>query len=160
MISSSHQMTNWRLRLGLGWRANSETLAVCRMKDKPVEGFSQRELLSVVSSLFDPLGLFSPFTIRIRKILKKLWKQDGVDWDRIIPEDIAEEYESRRKELVQFKDIEIPRNYFDFVTKQTDLHVLADASLEDLCVVAYFCASGADESKSLSFFCWQTRVAP
>ena len=33
-----------------------------------------------------------------------------MNWDKLEPEDIAEEYESWRKELVQIKDIEIPRN--------------------------------------------------
>ena len=58
--------------LGLSWRTNSDTLAKCQMNDRPVEGFSQRDFLSVVFSLFDPLGLLSPDTIRLRKILKKM----------------------------------------------------------------------------------------
>ena len=40
-----------------------------------------------------------------------------MDWVRIITEDFTEEYESWRKELVQIKVIEIPRNDFNFVTK-------------------------------------------
>ena len=146
--------------VSLGCRTDSDTLAVCRIKDKPIEGFSQGDLLSVVSSLFDPLGFLSPPDSSNQKFVKKLWRQDGADWDRIIPEDTAEEHESWRKKLLQIKIIEITRNYFNFVLKQTDLHVFADASLEGLCVIAYFCASGTDENKSLSFVVGKTRVAP
>ena len=45
---------------------------------------------------------------------EKLWKQDGVDCDRIISEDNAEEFESWRIELVHIKDTEIPSNNFIF----------------------------------------------
>ena len=65
--------------LVLSWWTDSDTLAVCQMNDRPVEGFTQRDFLSVVFSLFDPLGLLSPYTIRIRKILKQKWKPYGVD---------------------------------------------------------------------------------
>ena len=75
------------------------------MKDKPVEGFSQRDLLSVVFSLSDPLGLMSPFTIRIRNVLNNFWKSESVERDKTIAEKIAEEYESWRKELTQIKTL-------------------------------------------------------
>ena len=67
------------LVLGLSWRADSDTLSVCRMNDRPAEGFSQRDFLSEVFSLFDPLGLLSPYAIRIGSFFKKQWKQYGVD---------------------------------------------------------------------------------
>ena len=71
--------------LALGWRTDSDILAVCGIKDKSVERFSRVDLLSMVSSLFDPSGLFSFFTLRTEKYLERIWKQDGVDWDKISP---------------------------------------------------------------------------
>ena len=57
--------------VSLGCRTDSDTLAVCRIKDKPIEGFSQGDLLSVVSSLFDPLGFLSPPDSSNQKFVKK-----------------------------------------------------------------------------------------
>ena len=52
-----------------------------------------------------------------------------------------------------------PKNILQFRTKLTN-PLVADASLEGLCVVAYFCASGGDEIKGLSFVVVKTRVSP
>ena len=42
---------------------------------------TKRELLQVVASIFDPLGLISPFALRGKIILQDLWKQ-RYDWDQ------------------------------------------------------------------------------
>ena len=38
---------------------------------------TQRIVLSQVSSVFDPLGLFSPFTVRLRLLLKGIGRNMG-----------------------------------------------------------------------------------
>ena len=38
---------------------------------------TQRVVLSQVPSVFDPLGLFSPFKVRMRLLLKRIWKKHG-----------------------------------------------------------------------------------
>ena len=78
------------------------------MRDRPVEGFSTRDLLNAVSSQIDSLGLFSNFVIRIRNVLKKFGKSEGIKWNKTVLEKIGEEYESWRKELRQIKNVEIP----------------------------------------------------
>ena len=42
---------------------------------------TQRTILSFVSSVFDPLGLLAPFTMRVRILLKSIWIQYGQRWD-------------------------------------------------------------------------------
>ena len=57
--------------LGPQWNVKSDSLEICRVmgKEVPVK-VTQRVVLSKVSSVFDPLGLFSPFTVRMRLLLK------------------------------------------------------------------------------------------
>ena len=64
--------------LGLQWNVESDSLEICRGtgKEVPVK-ITQRIVLSHVSSVFDPLGLFSPFTVRMRLLLKGIWKKHG-----------------------------------------------------------------------------------
>lgn len=45
---------------------------------------TKREMLSLVMSLFDPLGLVAPFAITGRLILREVWKLD-CEWDDKIP---------------------------------------------------------------------------
>ena len=41
---------------------------------------TKRMVLSLINSIFDPLGLLTPFTVTAKLLLKELWKQD-LDWD-------------------------------------------------------------------------------
>ena len=57
--------------LVLHCNVNADNLKVCRgmQKEIPVK-ISQRAVLSHVSDVFDPQGIMSPFTIRMRLLLK------------------------------------------------------------------------------------------
>ena len=100
------------------------------MQDKPVERFSQVDLLSVASLLFDPLGLLSTLTIQTRNVLKNLRKSEDFECDKNNQENNAEEFESWRKGLAKIKNIAISRSYFSFIPSEIDLNVCTDVSLE------------------------------
>ena len=52
--------------------------------------FTKRKVLSLISSLFDPLGWLSPLIIRGRIFLQALWKSK-VGWDQELPEQLISE---------------------------------------------------------------------
>ena len=62
--------------LGLQWNVDEDNLEVCRgmQKEIPVK-ITQRAVLSHVSAVFDPLGIVSTFTIRMRLLLKSIWRR-------------------------------------------------------------------------------------
>ena len=71
--------------LGLDWNNENDTLKVCRgMRFEPECRWTQRKVLSVVSSVFDPLGFLVPFAIRGRIILKGMWQTKGQQWVSIL----------------------------------------------------------------------------
>ena len=43
---------------------------------------TQRIVLSFVLAVFDTLGICSPFTIRMRFLLKSIWAAMGQAWDK------------------------------------------------------------------------------
>ena len=53
---------------------------------------TQRGMLSILSSIFDPLGLISPFVLKGRKILQQLCEKN-VKWDEPVDEPAAESLE-------------------------------------------------------------------
>ena len=55
---------------------------------------SQRTVLSFVSSVFDPVGLVAPYTVRVRLLLKDNWKISRQNWDDELPEDIKDKLSS------------------------------------------------------------------
>ena len=60
--------------LGRNWNVDTDSPIVCRGTEQEVPAkITQRIVLSVVSAVFDPLGICSPFTIRMRFLLKSIW---------------------------------------------------------------------------------------
>ncbi|XP_066934408.1 uncharacterized protein [Clytia hemisphaerica] len=73
--------------LGVSWNLSDDVFKfdLTEAKQKPL---TRRGMLSMISSIYDPLGLISPFILKGRLILQTLCKmQHG--WDDQIPEDIA-----------------------------------------------------------------------
>ena len=69
--------------LGVYWDAQSDTF-----KFKALQAYkpsTKRGVLSVVSSLFDPLGFLSPFVFTAKNLLQELWRQK-LSRDQEIPE--------------------------------------------------------------------------
>ena len=68
--------------LGLQWTIIDDSLQVCRGTSEEVETtITQRKILSLVSSVFDPLGLFAQFSFQMRRLLKSIWAKNGQHWD-------------------------------------------------------------------------------
>ncbi|XP_059046964.1 uncharacterized protein LOC131842451 [Achroia grisella] len=77
--------------LGLNWDTISDmflfTIQIKNNDDK----ITKRNVLSLTSQVFDPLGLLGPCTVRAKLIIQQLWKiQCG--WDDEIPEAIKKEF--------------------------------------------------------------------
>ena len=76
--------------LGLEWDPRLDQLQVVASKKLINEAswkFSKHNALTLISSLFNPLGLLSPLSIRGRIFMQSLWKAK-VKWD----ESFSEEY--------------------------------------------------------------------
>ena len=64
--------------LGLKWDHVQDTLVASRGVDRPLDkAITQRTLLSFVSSVFDPIGLVAPYTVKARLLLKDIWRTSG-----------------------------------------------------------------------------------
>ena len=56
---------------GLQWAIIDDSLKECRGTNKEVEApITHRKILSLVSSVFDPIGLLAPFSVLMRRLLK------------------------------------------------------------------------------------------
>ena len=61
--------------LGFKWDHNNDTLVVSRGTNSTItKSFTQRLVLSLVSKVYDPIGLVAPFTVGARLILKDIWR--------------------------------------------------------------------------------------
>ena len=63
---------------GLVWDRNKDQL--CIKADFGGHPFTRRGLLSVLASIYDPLGLIAPYMLPAKLLLQRLANQ-GLDWD-------------------------------------------------------------------------------
>ena len=59
--------------LRLQWTVADDSLQVCRGTNRAVENpITQKKILSLVSSVFDHLELFAPFSVHMRRVVKSI----------------------------------------------------------------------------------------
>ena len=72
------------------------------------ELLTKRLVLQQVMSIYDPLGLVSPFTLLGKILLRESWKL-GLDWDDALPSQLHTRWSEFFKALFQLEDIQYPR---------------------------------------------------
>ena len=113
-------------------------------------------MLSFVASVFDPLGLFAPFTMRTRILLNTIWAQK---WNDKMEQKDEIKFLDWVTELAELKTMPLKRGYSDKSYKKIDLHIFSDASKESMCIVAYLRVE-SDDGVELSFVIGKCRIAP
>ena len=99
--------------LGLKWDHNNDTLVVSRGTNSTItKSLTERLVLSLVSKVYDPIGLVAPFTVGARLILKDIWRVNGQSWDDELPKDTVDRFLAWCVELPRLAEITIPRSYF------------------------------------------------
>jgi hypothetical protein len=74
-----------------------------------VEANTKHQILSAVSTLYDPLGFLSPIVLSAKRILQELWLV-GVDWDQSIPDSIMQQWNRWTATLNTLKDFKVLRD--------------------------------------------------
>lgn len=124
--------------------------------------YTRRGVLSMVNSLFDPLGFLAPVTIQGRLLLRQLSAQAS-DWDSPLPEEMHEKWTEWRASLSHLSSIHVPRTYSSSSPSETqsiELCVFSDASVKAIAAVAYLRVTSADGSVELGFIMGKARLAP
>lgn len=123
--------------LGLKWNAENDYFYFNSVNtDKPQ---TKRGVLSIVSSLYDPLGFLSPFVLLAKIIIQELWRTK-YDWDETIQEPYVSQWNNWLDMLERLKNISIPRCYKHPLTTSvtsTQLHFFSDASKQGLAACCY-----------------------
>ena len=120
--------------LGIIWDENSDTLNF-DLKEIIETACSniptKRNILSILSSFYDPLGLIQPIIISLKILFQDICKRK-VDWDTEIPDDLKETWFSLISSLKHANTIEIKRPYTTATVNdpvvEYELHGFSDAS--------------------------------
>ena len=134
--------------LGIIWDANTDNFKFKskfakieeffeQQKVTDFEGWTKSLILRFSATVYDPLGLISPFTVRSRKILQRLW-QEKLSWVDLIPASYETQWTTWLNELLNdAQKLEIPRSFYFGKSKTVSLHVFVDASTEAYAAAVY-----------------------
>lgn len=145
--------------LGLSWNPLRDSFSFNFQLSNPME-VTKRSVLSVISRIFDPLGLIAPVVISAKIFLQQLWIRK-LEWDSPFPDDLKEWWNEYYYSLKHLSNISIPR-----WTNQSpedlsiELHGFSDASSRAYAAVVYLRVLNSMDQFNVSLLISKTKVAP
>ena len=94
--------------LGLQWNSTEDVFIVSTVPVSPDYLVTKRNVLKMVATVFDPLGLVSPFIVEAKLLLQELWSR-GYDWDEEVQDEVANPIHNWFSQLQLLKDVKVPR---------------------------------------------------
>ena len=145
--------------LGVLWDAVNDVFTFCIQPPDPEMKLTKRNVLSTIATIFDPLQLLTPFTIRAKVLMQEIWKA-GVGWDDILPDDLINKWSKWCSELHQLSNVAVPRSLRLPNPIQACLHVFSDASKQAYGAVAYLVCRYPDDTSTSRIVVSKSRVSP
>lgn len=153
--------------LGMYWESNNDVLQYKFMFSRLRRDVfhtevapTKREVLQVLMSIFDPLGLVSHYTIGLKILLQDIWRS-GIKWDDEINTELSVKWHLWLSNLPKISSITIPRCYSKLLkmTSEIQLHTFVDAGENAYAAVCYFRVKYNDDSE-VSIVAAKSKVTP
>ena len=148
--------------LGVSWNIDDDTLGFL-IKLKQCSP-TRRHILSIISTIFDPLGIVSPYILPARIILQDLCCRQ-IGWDDGLSDTDIQVWEQWLGSLEDLKNITVPRcvkpkslEFGQIVT--TELHHFVDASNKGYGTATYLRFINDRDGIYCSLLYGRSRVAP
>ncbi|XP_075250850.1 uncharacterized protein LOC142343048 [Convolutriloba macropyga] len=123
--------------LGQKWNLRSDILIMKPLTDFSTDAieYTQRKIFSLECSIFDPLGILSPLTMRCKILLQEMWIL-GKKWDEPLPIQISRRLQ---KILDSFFEAHLTRTLtsLGFSETSAELHIFVDASTAAMAAGVY-----------------------
>ena len=145
--------------LGIVWNLSSDDFVF--KSDMSARPTTKMGILPSINSVFDPLDFLAPFILEGMLILRELMCTK-VDWDDIVPTEIALKWENWKESLKDLQMFSIRRCYFDRSLSEmskVDLHIFSDASLTAISAVVYV-KGFVEGDNHVGFVIGKSKLAP
>ncbi|XP_062415351.1 uncharacterized protein LOC134107519 [Pungitius pungitius] len=146
--------------LGLQWCIETDTFKFkLKVKEKPP---TKRGMLSIISSVYDPLGFLAPLILPAKLLLQELCRTK-CEWDDPIPPAFRQKWKKWLTDLEKVAYFKIPRcvkpeGFGRTVSAQ--LHHFADASENGYGTATYLRMQNMDGRVHVAFLFGKARVSP
>ena len=146
--------------LGLCWDVSTDTFTFeISQEDK---AFTKRGVLSVINSIFDPLGFLAPVIIQGRILMRDIMSKT-LEWDEPIPEPARSTWTEWKSSLKDLDELSVPRTIIQgslSSCQNVSLHIFCDASEAAIAAVAYTRVVDISGNSDIGFVCGKAKVAP
>ncbi|KAI7802084.1 hypothetical protein IRJ41_024663 [Triplophysa rosa] len=146
--------------LGLLWCAETDSFK-CKIEIQE-NSCTRRGMLSVSSSVYDPLGFLAPVVLPAKIMLQELCRRK-LGWDENVPNDIARHWVQWLKELNVLSEFKVKRcikpGSCGFY-RHAQLHHFSDASLQGYGTVTYLRIENSNGDIYVAFLMGKARVTP
>ena len=146
--------------LGICWNIEKDTFSFkINLDRKPI---TKSGLLSMISSIYFPLGFASSFVLEGRRILQRVCNKN-LQWDEIVQQDVQSDCIKWVEQMNQFENLTVSRciQTADFgEIKSVTLHLFSDASEKGYSQCSYIRLVGNDNRVHCSLLLGKSRVVP
>ena len=146
--------------LGIIWDPQTDTF---KFENKlTANATTKRSILSAASTIFDPFGWISPYTIRAKLILQEICKLKG-GWDDNVPNEVIVKWSAWCSEIRHLQELRIPRCFkmeYQKDIEKVQLHHFADASTRAYGTCSYLRIQDTAGRVSVHLVMAKARVAP
>ena len=142
--------------LGIAWNPYTDNMNIVvgvKLILKDSWRYTKRKILSLVSSVFDPLGWVSPLTVRRKIFLQTLWKEK-MGWDQTLNTEQVKVIRDILIDLQRVDEFSFPRH---ILHEHSELHVFADTSSRAYGAAVY---TVNDNCQCSNLLISKARVAP
>ncbi|XP_053685837.1 uncharacterized protein LOC128735375 [Sabethes cyaneus] len=153
--------------LGLTWMPNTDVFKF-QFNIPPLETYetlSKRRILSIIATLFDPLGLIGAVITTAKIFMQLLWtlqSEDGsrLDWDKPLPQTVGENWRNFYSQLPLLNGIRIKRCIILPEAVTVEIHCFCDASEKAYGGLVYIRSLDFNGNVSVQLLTSRSKVAP
>ncbi|GIY41731.1 reverse transcriptase [Caerostris extrusa] len=143
--------------LGLQWDHIEDSLFI-PFKSEPIADLSKRKLLSIVHSVFDPLGFVVPVMVPAKLILQEAWATEA-NWDLPLPDELQSRFSAWYHGLSCISQLKFERRIGYGKRDSWSLHIFCDASKNAYATVI-FLRSESSGQVYVKFVAAKSRISP
>ncbi|XP_058816019.1 uncharacterized protein LOC131679327 [Topomyia yanbarensis] len=153
--------------LGLTWMPVTDTLRFqFTIPNLNTEvPLTKRCVLSVIATLFDPLGLLGAAITTAKIFMQLLWtlrdeNDQRLDWDQPLPPTVGEAWKKYHEQLPLFNEIRIDRCVIITDAESVEIHCFSDASEKAYGACLYLRSENAVGEVKVRLLTSKSKVAP
>ncbi|XP_062538129.1 uncharacterized protein LOC134206429 [Armigeres subalbatus] len=145
--------------LGLMWNPDLDALQFVSLSTVSKSNTTKRQVLSLVSRMFDPLGLVAPVILIGKLLMKNIWKEE-LEWDDELTGELKKHYDNFLNALSGVTNLRISRHVVVTGAIAFELHRFGDATLEAYGACVYIRSILPGQPAVMKLLCAKSKIVP